>query len=109
MAKNSFKYVSIYITASHVQEAERIGVEVVERRLAACANVVKELRSIYWWKGKLERDDEALLFLKTRRDKVEEVISLVREIHSYENPAILVLPILGGSEEYLAWLDEELG
>ncbi|MEE8167375.1 MAG: divalent-cation tolerance protein CutA [Candidatus Hydrothermarchaeales archaeon] len=101
-------YVSIYITASNLAEAERIAEAVVKRRLAACANVVEKVKSIYWWKGTLERADESLLFLKTKREKVKEIICLVRQMHSYENPAILVLPILEGSEEYFKWMDEEI-
>ncbi len=108
MARNSFKYVSIYVTASDFKEAERIGKAVVQKRLAACANVVKDLKSFYWWKGKFEKSDEALLFLKSRRDKVKEVIRLIKEIHSYENPAIMVFPIVDGSKDYLDWLDSEV-
>lgn len=104
---HSFKYVSLYITASNREEAERIAGEVVKRRLAACANIVEKISSIYWWKGTMQRDEEALLFLKTRNDRVKEVVKFVRRIHSYENPAIVVFPIVEGSEEYLKWIGRE--
>lgn len=104
----SFKYVSIYITASDLEEAERIAGEVVKRRLAACANIVEKISSIYWWKGEMQKDDEALLFLKSRRNRVKEIIELVKGIHSYENPAIVVFPIIDGSDEYLEWIDGEV-
>ncbi len=108
VARNSLKYVSIYVTASNLEEAERIGEAVVKKRLAACANIVERISSIYWWKGKLERSDETLLFLKSRREKAKEVIKAVRKLHSYENPAIVVFPIVDGSKDYLDWLDSEI-
>jgi periplasmic divalent cation tolerance protein len=104
----SFKYVAIYITAPNREVAEHIGREVLNRRLAACANIVEKVSSLYWWKGKLERDDEVLLFLKSKRTKVGDIIKLVKEIHSYENPAIVVFPIIGGSDKYLKWIEEEV-
>ncbi len=104
----SFKYVSIYITASNVEEAERIAGEVVKRRLAACANIVDKISSVYWWEGEVQKDNEALLFLKSRKDKIREIIDFVKSIHSYENPAIVVFPIVDGSDEYLKWIDEEV-
>jgi len=104
----SFTYVSIYITASNSEEAERIAEKVVKRRLAACANIVDKISSIYWWEGEIQKDSEALLFLKTKKDKVKEVIEFVRSIHSYDNPAIVAFPILDGSDEYLKWIEEEV-
>ncbi len=101
-------YVIIYITASSPEEAERIGEAVVKERLAACANVVSNLRSCYWWKGKVEKSKEALLLLKTKKAQVKKIIKRVRELHSYENPAIVAIPILAGSREYLAWVGQEI-
>lgn len=102
------RYFIIYITASSAQEAERIGEAVVNERLAACANVVPSLRSTYWWKGRLEKSREALLLLKTKKARVKKVIKRVRELHSYENPAIVAIPILEGSKDYLAWVEKEV-
>lgn len=103
-----FKYVSIYITASSREEAERIANEIVKRRLAACANIVEKISSLYWWKGKMQKDEETLLFLKSRKDKAKEIVEVVRKLHSYENPAIVVFPIVDGSSEYLKWINDEV-
>ncbi len=104
----SLKYVSVYITASDHKEAEHIAEEVVKRRLAACANIVENISSIYWWEGEIHRDQEALMFLKSRIEKVKELIRFVKSIHSYDNPAIVVFPILDGSTDYFKWIDEEV-
>lgn len=101
-------YVLLYITASDADEAKKIGRELVRRRLAACANVVEKIHSTYWWEGKIEEDCEALLILKSRKDKIPEITRAVREIHSYENPAVVALPILGGSEDFLEWIGSEV-
>jgi len=102
-------YAIIYITTSNKVEAQKIGETLVKKRLAACANVIEKIYSIYWWKGKMERDDEALLLLKTKDDRIEEVINMVKELHSYENPDITAIPLIGGSKEYLKWIDDEVG
>ncbi len=101
-------YIFLYITASGAEEAKKIGKEIVGRRLAACANIVEKIHSVYWWKGKLEEDSEAVLILKTKKDKLQEVVNAVREIHSYENPAIVAIPILGGNQDFLNWIGEEV-
>jgi periplasmic divalent cation tolerance protein len=102
-------YVSIYVTTSDVDEAERIGETLVRERLAACANIIPEITSIYWWEGKVEKDKEGLMFLKTKKEKVPELVERIKELHSYEVPAVLSLHILGGNEDYLRWVDEETG
>lgn len=101
-------YVLVYITASSFEEARRIGREMVEKRLAACANVVERISSTYWWKGRLEESDEALLILKSKQDKLDEIVKAVRELHSYENPAIVALPLVGGSRDFLQWIRGEV-
>ncbi len=101
-------YVLIYITTSGAEEARRIGKRVVEERLAACANVIEKVHSLYWWKGKLEESSEAVLLLKTKKDKIKKIVAMVKKLHSYENPAIVAFPILEGSEEYLKWIEGEI-
>ncbi|MBI5253521.1 MAG: divalent-cation tolerance protein CutA, partial [Euryarchaeota archaeon] len=86
----------------------RIGKRMVEERLAACANVIEKVHSLYWWKGKLEESGEAVLLLKTKKDKIKKIIAMVKKLHSYENPAIVAFPILEGSEEYLKWIEGEI-
>lgn len=101
-------YAIVYITASNIGEARDLVGAIVKERLAACANVVESVESTYWWQGKIERDDESLIILKTKESKLDELIKRVKELHSYENPEIVAVPILKGSDEYLRWIDEEL-
>lgn len=97
------EFVFVYTTLGSVAEAERIGEVLVRERLAACVNIHPGMRSVYEWKGAVERGDEAAAFVKTRRALVEEVTARLRALHPYEVPAMLVLPIEGGNEDYLAW------
>jgi Uncharacterized protein involved in tolerance to divalent cations len=80
----------------------------VEKKLAACVNVVKGLRSFYWWKGKIEEDDEELLIIKTSREAYGELEKQIKENHPYTVPEIIALPIILGNPDYLAWIDESL-
>jgi Uncharacterized protein involved in tolerance to divalent cations len=80
----------------------------VEKKLAACVNVVKGLRSFYWWKGKIEEDEEELLIIKTSREAYGELEREIRENHPYTVPEIIALPIILGNPDYLAWIDESL-
>jgi len=101
-------HVIVYITASSAKEASEIAEALLKERLAACANVVESIKSTYWWKGNLERDDESLIILKTTERKFDELAARAKELHSYENPEIVALPILKGSSDYLAWIDAEV-
>jgi len=100
-------FILVEVTTSGQAEAEKIGKLVVEERLSACANIIPKIKSYYWWKNKLEEGSEAMLLLKTKKDNVDNLISRIIELHSYENPAIIVLPIENGSPSYLKWIDEE--
>lgn len=100
-------FVLVYVTASEVEEARRIGREAVRCRLAACANVYPEIFSYYWWQGDLVEDREAVVILKTRRSLVPRVIEAVRSWHSYTVPAILAVDLRDGNPDYLAWLRAE--
>jgi periplasmic divalent cation tolerance protein len=101
--------VVIFITAGTHEEARTVGHTLVERRAAACVNIAPNLTSIFWWQDKLETDQENLLIVKTRASKVEEVVRLVKGIHSYEVPEVIALPIIGGNRDYLEWIGEEVG
>ena len=100
-------YALVEVTTSGEDESKSIGRRVVEERLAACANIIPCVTSFYWWKGVLEEDTESILILKTSAEKVEKLIARVRELHSYENPAIIALPIKTGSKSYLKWISDE--
>ena len=100
------EHVVVLTTAESQQEAERIAGALVSRRLVACATLVPRVTSIYWWEGKVTQSDEVLVVMKTRRSRANEVIAQVEGLHSYEVPEVLVLPVDGGSERYLNWIDE---
>lgn len=100
-------YTIVEVTTSGEEESKRIGQTVVSERLAACANIIPAVTSFYWWKGRLEEDSESILLLKTKKECVDGLISRVKELHSYENPAIITLPIEKGSKIYLEWIDKE--
>jgi periplasmic divalent cation tolerance protein len=99
-------FVVVLVTAGSADEAARIGRTLVEERLAACANVVGPIRSIYRWKGAVADDAEHLLLLKGRARDVPALEARVRALHGYEVPEILALGVRAGSASYLAWLAE---
>lgn len=97
--------VLLYCTTSSVAEAEAIAQRVVGERLAACANIIPGMRSVYWWQGKLEQGEEAVLILKTRTGLVEAATAAVKAAHSYSTPCVLPLSVgSGGNADYIAWL-----
>jgi periplasmic divalent cation tolerance protein len=102
-------YAVIYITAKDTTQAKEIARRLVEERLAACANIIEKVSSIYWWRGKIEEDEEAFIIIKTLKDKVPAIVERVKELHTYEVPEIIALEIVEGSENYLRWLREEVG
>jgi len=101
-------YIQVMTTASSVEEAQQIARTLVERRLAACVQVLGPIRSSYWWQGKVETDEEWQCAAKTRRDLFEDVVKTIKEVHSYEVPEILAVPVAAGSQPYLEWLESEL-
>jgi periplasmic divalent cation tolerance protein len=99
--------VFVYTTYPSLVEAERIGKAVLERRLAACVNILPGMISHYWWEGSIERGEEVVMIIKTRASLADSVRAAVKELHPYETPAILTLPIEGGDPGYLEWLIAE--
>ena len=95
----------VLITAGNEEEASKIAGLLVTERKAACVNIVSRVHSLFRWKGKIDSAHESLLLVKTRASLLSEIISLVKEAHSYEVPEIVALPVVGGSEEYVRWLD----
>jgi len=98
----------VLITTKNHAEAERIAKKIVGEKLAACVNVVPNISSTYRWKGKIERSRETLLLIKTSGEKLDKLFERIKEIHSYEVPEIIALPIERGLPEYLKWLKESL-
>ncbi len=95
-------------TASSQEEARKLATALVERRLAACVNILPKIDSIYRWKGKVEESQEFLLLIKTAETAVARVRDAIQELHSYELPECIVLLIEDGSEAYLKWIDESV-
>ena len=97
----------LFTTCGSPEEAERLARMVVERRLAACVNILPPVRSIYRWRGNIEESAESLLLIKTSRPRFDKLSEALRAAHSYEVPEILALPVIAGSPEYLDWLEKE--
>lgn len=96
-------------TAPSIEEGKRLAEELLKRKLVACVNLIPHIRSLYWWEGRIEESDEVLIVAKTREELAREIISLVKELHSYEVPEVVFLPVEGGSPDYLRWIDESTG
>jgi periplasmic divalent cation tolerance protein len=94
----------VFVTTSSEEEAARISRSLVETGLVACANILPRIRSIFRWEGKVAEEQEALIILKSRSQRFEELTSAIKKIHSYKVPEIIAIPIVQGSAEYLSWL-----
>lgn len=102
-------HVVILVTAPDAKQAAAIASRLLNGKLVACANVLPGVSSTFWWEGKIDSADEVLLIVKTRAALLDAVIDAVREVHSYDVPEIIALPIIGGNAEYLKWIDEVVG
>ena len=100
------KYVVVFVTAGSVKEGERLANALVGEKLAGCVNIHREVSSIYRWGGKIQKDKECLLMAKARRSNLKKLIKKVKELHSYDVPEVIALPILEGSRDYMRWLSE---
>lgn len=97
------EFVFVYTPLPSLEAAEAMARALVEAKLAACVNIYPGVLSVYEWKGRIEREGEAVAFIKTRRALAGETVAAARKLHPYEVPAFLVLPIESGNEDYLAW------
>ena len=102
------KFSFIYITTKDKKEAKKIGKALVSERLAACVNIIDNMNSMYWWEGKIQDDNEAILIAKTKKSLVSKLIKKVRSLHSYSCPCIVSLPIEDGSRDFLQWIEKEV-
>jgi periplasmic divalent cation tolerance protein len=100
------EHIVVFITAPGEEEAARIAHALVEARLAGCVNIVKGIRSIYRWQGKIEDEREVLMIAKTRRERFGALLKKVKELHPYTVPEVIAFPIIEGSGDYLHWLEE---
>ncbi len=99
----------VYVTAANESEADLIARTVVEERLAACANRLGSIQSIYWWEGRVCEGEEVALVLKTAEERKDELVERIKQLHSYDCPCIVCLPIAGGNPDFLAWINSETG
>lgn len=99
--------VVVLVTTSSYEEAEKIGRMIVESRLAACANVVSGMRSIFRWDNKINVENECLMIIKTTLQRYSELEVVIRQHHSYSVPEIIALPVVAGSVSYLNWIRSE--
>ena len=101
--------VVVFVTASSEEEADKIASLLLEKRTAACVNVIPRIKSRFWWQGKLDSAQESLLIIKTRAALVPQLADIVKKAHSYTVPEIVALPIVAGDKDYQDWVDQETG
>ena len=97
-----------YITTKSKSEAKKIGKVLLKEKLAACVNIFDKMESMYWWKGKIQNDSEAVLIAKTTKKLFPKLSDKVKSLHSYSCPCILQLEITNGNKEYVKWLLENI-
>ncbi len=98
----------VLMTAGSQEEAEHLATTLVAEMLAACVNIIPGLTSVYRWEGQIQHDQEWLLVAKSQRDVLDRLVQRVQDLHSYDLPEIIALPLAGGSEAYLRWIDAEV-
>ncbi|MCD6320257.1 MAG: divalent-cation tolerance protein CutA [Candidatus Desulfofervidaceae bacterium] len=98
------EFILVLVTTASEEEAEKIAQEIVKTHLAACVNIVPRIKSIYFWKGEVCKDAESLLIIKTRGEKFDTLKEKIIQLHSYEVPEVIAIPIVKGSKAYLDWL-----
>lgn len=103
------EHLLVLTTVGNDDDAAKVAKGLVERRVAACVNILGPVRSLFYWKGKLEDDRERILLVKTRKDRFTDLEAALGELHPYEVPELIAIPIEEGSAAYLNWVDENVG
>ncbi len=101
-------YITIFTACPTEKEAKRIAGELIKNRLIACANIIRAVKSIFWWKGRIEKADEALLIMKSSKKNFGRIDKKIRSLHSYEVPEIVSFSIDEASNDYLRWIAESV-
>jgi periplasmic divalent cation tolerance protein len=104
----SATHILVLVTTKNLEEAETITEKLLEEKLIVCTNIINPVISHFHWQGKNNKSEECLMLIKSRMDQLPKMIELIKKLHSYQVPEILVLPIVSGSSDYLAWIDEAL-
>jgi periplasmic divalent cation tolerance protein len=94
----------VYVTASDIEMARKIGESLVNARLAACVNIIPGMRSIYRWENEVCEDSEVVIIAKTRRERLDEITATVTKIHNYDCPCVVAVPIEAGHQAFLNWI-----
>jgi periplasmic divalent cation tolerance protein len=100
--------VVIFITAGTDEEAHKVAEALLKNKDAACVNIVPRIRSLFWWHDKLDSAQESLLIVKSKASLLSEIVRLVKQVHSYDVPEVIALPIIGGNPDYLDWIGKEV-
>ena len=98
----------VFVTTGSEPEAHKIAELLLSRRKAACVNIIPRVDSSFWWQGELDSARESLLIIKTKASLLSKIVDLVKAAHSYEVPEIIALSVIGGNEDYLKWIDDEI-
>ena len=101
-------YIIVLVTTANKSEAEKISEALLKEKIIACANIISTVTSFFHWQGKVDKCEECLVVMKSRRDLFAELEERVKGLHSYDVPEVLALPIVDGSDAYLSWLDSVL-
>jgi len=106
MKKNNS--IIIFITCSSIEEADKIKDILLQEKKVACVNIIPEVRSFFWWQGKIDTSNEVLLIAKSNLEILSTIVELVKKYHSYDVPEVIALPIINGNREYLEWIDKNV-
>jgi periplasmic divalent cation tolerance protein len=101
-------FLVVFCSCADEREASRLANTLVERHLAACVNILPRMQSVYRWEGDVKLESEYLLLIKTTEERFSALRDAIAELHSYEVPEVLALPVWGGSDKYLAWIQENI-
>ena len=102
------EYVIVFVTTGSVAEAKQIAEVLVDQQLVACVNIVPEILSIYYWQGKVEKNTEAKMIIKTKSSLLNQLTQTVKNMHSYDVCEVIAVPIISGNSDYLKWIDESV-
>lgn len=101
-------HIVVLVTAKDRDEAGRIAEHLLTKKLAACVNILDTVHSLFWWKGNLDKSDEALLIIKTKEELFDKLQEAVKSVHSYDVCEIIAIPIIKGNKDYLQWIDQSV-
>jgi len=98
----------IFVTCANKEEAAKISQALVKDGLAACVNIIAGIESVFWWEEKVQTAEEVLLIAKSQKPKLDKIIALVKSMHSYQVPEIIAVPVIGGYQPYLDWINDSI-